>query len=164
MIEFDVIPTPIGPCTAQVDGGHLIGLILGPAPVEAGRRRRLPEIRRSLAAWFRGEPSELPLRVEASAFTRKVYEVVQAIPWGETRTYGEVAAAAGAPGGARAVGNALGRNRHCLFIPCHRVVASGGLGGFSGPGGLEQKKALLALERAKPSAASSASRTYEATK
>lgn len=147
MIEFDVIPTPIGPCTAQVEGGRLVGLILGPAQVKAGQRRRLTDVRRGLAAWFRGEESELPLGIEAEGFTRKVYDVVRRIPWGETRTYGEVAAAAGAPGGARAVGSALGRNRICLFIPCHRVVASGGLGGFSGPGGVEQKKALLALER-----------------
>jgi methylated-DNA-[protein]-cysteine S-methyltransferase len=149
MIEFDVIPTPVGPCTAQVEGGRLVGLSLGPAVIEAGRRRILPEIRRGLASWFRGEKAELPLRLQAKGFTRKVYEVVRRIPWGETRTYGEVAEAAGAPGGARAVGNALRRNRICLFIPCHRVVATGGLGGFSSPGGLEQKKALLALERRK---------------
>jgi methylated-DNA-[protein]-cysteine S-methyltransferase len=147
VIEFDVIPTPIGPCTAQVEGGRLVGLILGPAQVKAGQRRRLTEIRRGLADWFHGKPAELPLGIDATGFTRKVYEIVRSIPRGETRTYGEVAAAAGAPGGARAVGNALGRNPICLFIPCHRVVASGGLGGFSGPGGLEQKKALLALER-----------------
>jgi methylated-DNA-[protein]-cysteine S-methyltransferase len=147
MIEFDLIPTPIGPCTAQVEGGRLVGLSLGPAHVEAGRRRRLPEVRRGLAAWFRGKKTDLPLGIDATGFTRKVYQVVQGIPWGETRTYGQVAEAAGAPGGARAVGNALRRNRICLFIPCHRVVASGGLGGFSSPGGLDQKKALLALER-----------------
>ncbi len=147
MIEFDVIPTPIGPCTAQVEDGRLVGLRLGPAQIEAGKRRKLAEVRQGLAAWFRGEKSEFPLGIEAEGFTRKVYEVVRRIPWGETRTYGELARAAGVPGGARAVGNALRRNRICLFIPCHRVVASGGLGGFTSPGGLEQKKALLALER-----------------
>ena len=147
MIEFEVIPTPVGPCTAQVEHGRLICLILGPAPVEAGRRRRLPEIRRGLADWFRGKPSDLPLEIEAKGFMLKVYRVVQGIPWGQTLTYGEVARAAGSPGAARAVGSALGRNRICLFIPCHRVVGASGIGGFSGPGGVDQKRALLALER-----------------
>ena len=146
MIEFDVIPTPVGPCTAQVEGGRLIGLSFGEAHIEAGRRRKLAEIRRGLTAWFRGKSADLPLRIEATGFTRKVYEVVRRIPRGETRTYGEVAEAAGAPGAARAVGNAMRKNRICLLIPCHRVVAAGGLGGYSSPCGVDQKKALLALE------------------
>jgi methylated-DNA-[protein]-cysteine S-methyltransferase len=147
VIEFDVVPTPIGPCTVQVEGGRVIGLRLGPAAVEAGRRRRLPAVRRGLSDWFRGKRVDLPLGLEAEGFTRRVYDVVRAIPWGKTLSYAQVAAAAGSPGGARAVGNVMGRNPICLFIPCHRVVASSGLGGFSGPGGLPQKRALLDLEQ-----------------
>ena len=147
MIEFDVIPTPVGPCTVQVEDGRLVGLSLGPTVVEAGRRRKLPAVRRSLAEWFRGKKVDLPLGIEAKGFTRRVYQVVQAIPRGETRSYGEVAEAAGAPGGARAVGNAMRKNPICLLIPCHRVVGSSGLGGYSGAGGLDTKRALLDLER-----------------
>jgi O-6-methylguanine DNA methyltransferase len=147
VIEFDVIPTPVGPCTAQVEKGRLVRLTLGPAVIEAGRRRTLTQLRRTLSKWFKGKRVTYPLDLEARGFTRRVYQVVQAIPRGETRSYAEVARAAGSPGGARAVGNAMRRNPICLFIPCHRVVASGGLGGFSSPGGLSQKRALLDLER-----------------
>ena len=75
--------------------------------------------------------------------------MVRRIPAGKTLTYGEVAEAAGRPGAARAVGTAMAKNRICLFIPCHRVVASTGLGGWSGAGGPAQKQALLDLERAR---------------
>ncbi len=81
-----------------------------------------------------------------SAFQRRVYRVVCRIPPGEVRSYAWVAAAAGSPGAARAVGQALKQNPHPLIIPCHRVVASGGgLGGYSR--GLALKRALLDLER-----------------
>jgi methylated-DNA-[protein]-cysteine S-methyltransferase len=146
VIEFDVIPTPIGPCTAQMEKGLLIGLHLGERAPEAGRRTKLTQVRRWLADWFRGRPVKAPLKVEGTDFMRRVYRVVQRIPAGETWSYGEVAAAAGRPGAARAVGSTLRRNRICLFVPCHRVVAAAGLGGFTSPGGLAQKQALLDLE------------------
>jgi methylated-DNA-[protein]-cysteine S-methyltransferase len=147
MIEFDVIETPVGPCTVEVEGGRLVRLHLGPATIEAGRRKRLPEVRRWVADWFKGRPVEVPLRLEGTPFMRRVYDVVRRIPAGETLSYGEVADAAGRPGAARAVGAAMAKNRICLFIPCHRVVGSSGIGGWSGTGGLEQKRALLMLER-----------------
>ena len=147
MIEFDVIPTPIGPCTVEVEDGRLVRLQLGPGSVEAGRRRRLPQVRRWVADWFRGRPVDVPLRLEGTPFMRRVYEIVRRIPSGKTLSYGEVADAAGRPGAARAVGAAMAKNRICLFIPCHRVVGSSGIGGWSGTGGLEQKRALLDLER-----------------
>jgi methylated-DNA-[protein]-cysteine S-methyltransferase len=78
-------------------------------------------------------------------FYRRALEVAQEIPYGETRTYGWVAAQAGRPRGARAVGQAMSHNTVPLVIPCHRVVAAGGrLGGFGG--GLTLKRALLRLE------------------
>jgi methylated-DNA-[protein]-cysteine S-methyltransferase len=147
MIEFDVIETPIGPCTVEVEEGKLVRLQLRPGAAESGRRRRLPEVRRWVADWFEGRSIEVPLKLEGTPFLRRVYEIVRQIPPGETRSYGDVALAAGRPGAARAVGTAMAKNRICLFIPCHRVVASSGIGGWSGSGGLDQKRALLELER-----------------
>jgi methylated-DNA-[protein]-cysteine S-methyltransferase len=82
-------------------------------------------------------------------FHRKVYDAARAIPPGETRSYGEVAAALGEPGAAQAVGRALGRNPFPIVVPCHRVLAANGaLHGFSAPGGIETKRRMLALEGA----------------
>jgi methylated-DNA-[protein]-cysteine S-methyltransferase len=79
-----------------------------------------------------------------SEFSRKVYEVTKTIPKGEVRTYGWVAARVGQPGAARAVGNALNKNPFLGIVPCHRVVAANGLGGFNR--GLKAKKELLRSE------------------
>ncbi len=149
MIEFDIIPTPAGPCTVDVEEGKIVGLRLGSRPPEAGRRRRLAQARQWLKDWFRGGSASVPLKLEGTGFTRRVYDLVRRIPSGQTRTYAEIAEAAGRPGAARAVGNAMARNRICLFIPCHRVVGSSGLGGFSGEGGLTQKRLLLDLEQSR---------------
>jgi methylated-DNA-[protein]-cysteine S-methyltransferase len=78
-------------------------------------------------------------------FQRRVYDVVRAIERGKTMTYGEVAAHAGRPGAARAVGRAMGANPFLIIVPCHRVVARNGLGGFAA--GVEIKEKLLALEK-----------------
>lgn len=81
-------------------------------------------------------------------FQRRVRQVVAAIPYGECRTYGEVAALAGHPRAARAVGTVMSSNHVPLLMPCHRVVPAGGkLGGFTGPGGVGLKEKLLELER-----------------
>ncbi len=94
---------------------------------------------------------EVPLAFgQQSDFQRKVQRACQKIPRGEVRSYGELAAAAGSPGAARAVGSVMRTNRFPLVIPCHRVVASGGkVGGFSCPAGVEMKEKLLALEGVK---------------
>lgn len=91
---------------------------------------------------------DLPVELSPfSAFTRSVLVSVRRIPPGETRTYRDVAREVGHPRAARAVGRALQANPLPLIIPCHRVVAaSGGLGGFSAPGGVETKRRLLARE------------------
>lgn len=81
-------------------------------------------------------------------FTAAVCRAMTEIPWGETRTYGELARRVGRPRGARAVGQACGRNPWPLVVPCHRVVATDGLGGYGG--GLALKEALLAWERRLP--------------
>ncbi len=77
-------------------------------------------------------------------FDREVWRALRAIPAGKVRTYGEVARAIGSPRAARAVGNACGRNPVAIVVPCHRVVAAGGIGGFGA--GLGVKRKLLALE------------------
>ncbi|MGI8697342.1 MAG: methylated-DNA--[protein]-cysteine S-methyltransferase [Mycobacteriales bacterium] len=83
------------------------------------------------------------------AFDRAVWAVTRAIPPGQTLTYGDVAARVGAPGSARGVGQALGRNPVPVIVPCHRVVAAGGhTGGFSAPGGVATKQRILAIEAA----------------
>lgn len=89
---------------------------------------------------------DLPLEPRGAAFQRRVWEAVSGIPYGETRTYGEIARAAGSPGAARAVGAANARNPLAILIPCHRVVAAAGLGGYAG--GLALKRRLLAMESA----------------
>ena len=116
-----------------------------------------PHVRRAvnaIHALLRGEPSDLTTVVldmeDVPLFHRRVYEVARAIPPGDTLSYGDVAARAGAPGGARAVGQALGRNPFAIVVPCHRVLAAGGrVGGFSANGGVTTKLRLLALERAR---------------
>lgn len=86
---------------------------------------------------------------EAPEFERLVYAAALAIPHGDTRTYGEIAAAIGFPKAAQAVGQALGRNPWPIVVPCHRVLAAGGSGGFSAPGGVTTKMRLLEIERAR---------------
>ncbi|MCX7054758.1 MAG: methylated-DNA--[protein]-cysteine S-methyltransferase [Proteobacteria bacterium] len=82
-------------------------------------------------------------------FDRRVYEIARAIPRGQTRSYGEIAAELGDPGAARAVGQALGRNPFPIIVPCHRVLAAAGRpGGFSAHGGVATKLRLLAIEGA----------------
>lgn len=83
----------------------------------------------------------------ASDFHQAVWAAARTIPFGETRTYGEVALLAGRSGAARAVGTAMRKNRTALIVPCHRVVAASGLGGFNAPMGLAMKKQLLAWEK-----------------
>jgi len=101
---------------------------------------------------YRDDPDarfDLPLAIEGTPFQRRVWRVLERIPRGETRTYGDVAATLGSA--ARAVGQACGENRLPIVIPCHRVVAAGGIGGFGHARGgylLEAKRWLLGHERA----------------
>ncbi|MGI5817191.1 MAG: methylated-DNA--[protein]-cysteine S-methyltransferase [Armatimonadota bacterium] len=101
-----------------------------------------------LVAYFEGEPVifDLPLEPEGvTAFGARVLTACAEIPWGETRGYGELAAAVGSPGAARAVGQALGRNPVPVIVPCHRVIgADGSLTGFGS--GVGVKRRLLGLE------------------
>ncbi|MCD8239425.1 MAG: methylated-DNA--[protein]-cysteine S-methyltransferase [Clostridiales bacterium] len=88
----------------------------------------------------------LSFRLEGTDFQKAVWNALLNINYGETKTYGEIAAEIGRPKAARAVGSACGKNRLWLIVPCHRAVASNSLGGYAG--GIEMKKALLDTEKA----------------
>jgi AraC family transcriptional regulator, regulatory protein of adaptative response / methylated-DNA-[protein]-cysteine methyltransferase len=108
----------------------------------------------AIQSHLRGEPaaSQLPLDITATAFQMRVWSYLQSIPYGDVRSYGEVAAAIGRPKAARAVANACGRNPAAVVIPCHRVIRqSGDLGDYRW--GLERKRALLDHERGTRAAA-----------
>ncbi len=92
----------------------------------------------------RRERVELPFEVRGTLFRRRVWDEILRIPFGEVRTYGQVASAIGMPRACRAVGSACGANPVPLIIPCHRVVSAGGIGGFSA--GLDIKRRLFELE------------------
>jgi methylated-DNA-[protein]-cysteine S-methyltransferase len=120
-----------------------------------------PAVQRAIAAivaLLEGEKRELfDVALDMArvpAFERRVYEVARGIPPGATLTYGEIAARLGAPGEARAVGEALGQNPFPIVVPCHRVLAAGGkVGGFSANGGIATKLRLLSIEGARTSSA-----------
>ena len=111
--------------------------------------RKLDGARRELDEYFAGRRRRFELALDwrlVGAFARRVLSATIAIPYGSVSTYLEVAGAAGSPRGSRAAGNALGSNPLPIVIPCHRVLRSGGaLGGYTG--GLDRKRALLAIER-----------------
>jgi AraC family transcriptional regulator of adaptative response/methylated-DNA-[protein]-cysteine methyltransferase len=118
-------------------------------PVIPGANEHLQTLERELAAYFAGDLQEftVPLVYPGTPFQRRVWEQLLAIPYGETRSYEELAQAVGVPKAARAVGRANGLNRIAIVIPCHRVVNKDGqLGGYGG--GLRRKEFLLELERA----------------
>jgi methylated-DNA-[protein]-cysteine S-methyltransferase len=111
-------------------------------------RSHLEAAEQALRDYFAGRPPRLPpLDLRGSPFQRAVWAALLDIPWGEVRTYGEIALALGRAGGARAVGGANHENPVAILVPCHRVVQVGGrLGGYAG--GLDLKRWLLAHEAA----------------
>ena len=133
--------SPLGAINYRWDGAvcSAIQLLAAPEALSVGN----DPVRVWLDAYFAGEVAPLPsLAKPRSAFQEAMRAALLAIPFGETRSYGEVAASLGtAP---RAMGQALGANPLPLIIPCHRVVAARGLGGFSC--GLAWKRRLLAFE------------------
>ena len=142
------VASPLGPLTLEARDGALTALRWGRAAREDDSNL-LARAAADLAAYFAGElrDFDLPVAPEGTEHDRKVWRAMQEIPPGETRTYGEIARAIGS--GAQAVGNACGRNPIPIVIPCHRIVgANGALGGYSGQGGAETKRFLLALEGA----------------
>ena len=106
------------------------------------------DLSEALRDYFRGVPADFNswgININGlSAFSRKVYDAVRGLKWGEKASYSEIARQIGHPKAARAVGSALGKNPIPLFIPCHRVLSRDGEGGWSGPPGW--KRRLLKLE------------------
>ncbi len=107
------------------------------------------EVQNQIEEYLKGTRMDFDLKLDlrGTPFQKRVWRKVAAIPYGRTRTYGEIARALDQPSAARAVGSATGANRLPLVIPCHRVVATEGLGGYSG--GLRLKRMLLKLESSK---------------
>ena len=153
---------PLGKMLLAADDGGLMGawfygqryFARGLEGAEKNERRGVPfdspvllAARRWLDAYFAGErpdAADVPLAPRGTAFQLRVWDALLSIPYGETRTYGELAAELGSS--SRAVGSAVGRNPISVIIPCHRVLgADGSLTGYAG--GLDRKRALLELEQ-----------------
>lgn len=135
----------LGTIMVSTEGEEVTGINTreGPSTNSPLAEKALWQLEEYIQGWRK--QFHLPLRLNGSEFEKKVYRAVMKIPYGETRTYGDIAEALGNPQASRAVGNALGKNPLLIVVPCHRVVASDGLGGFGG--GLFLKKALLDHER-----------------
>lgn len=104
-------------------------------------------VQKQLDEYFRGERRsfDIPLDLQGTAFQRRVWSALRTIPWGQTASYGQIAARIGNPGASRAVGQANNRNPVVIIVPCHRVIGSDGkLVGFGG--GMSRKEFLLDLE------------------
>ncbi len=138
--------SPVGDLTVSEEDGRIVAVDWG-----WGRDQSdtpiLVQARAQLHAYFDGTLGQFSLPVDpfGTEYCKRIWAHIQTIPAGHTQTYAEVARQAG--GSARSVGMAMGRNPIPIFIPCHRVVASGGLGGYSGGDGPTTKIYLLALER-----------------
>jgi AraC family transcriptional regulator of adaptative response/methylated-DNA-[protein]-cysteine methyltransferase len=161
-IDYSVAATPLGWLLVARTAKGICAVRLGddPADLENGLGAEYPRSRiarddaalqpvvdhivRSVTG--KAPHLDLPLDIRATSFQRRVWEALRAIPRGEVRTYGQIAAAIGQPEAVRAVGRACGANPVALAIPCHRVIAAdGGLGGYRW--GVERKRQLLETER-----------------
>lgn len=157
------VPTKLGAFHLAAHGGHIVRTALPgtstkeflaalsdlgrPEAVGSPREPALVKASRQLSEWAAGSRTSFAVDVDpvGTPFQRRVWNALARIPYGQTRSYAEVAAGIGKPGAARAVGQANNRNPVAPFIPCHRVVASGGkLGGYGG--GLLLKQKMLRLE------------------
>jgi methylated-DNA-[protein]-cysteine S-methyltransferase len=155
MRTHTIVDSPLGPLTLVAENGALAGLYMTeqrhlPDMSRHGERDDdvLPEAREQLVGYWSGALREfdLPLHLIGTPFRRRVWQALQAIPYGETWSYGKLAAEIGQPTASRAVGLANGRNPVGVVVPCHRVVGStGSLTGYGG--GLARKQWLLEHER-----------------
>ena len=144
------ISSPVGTLKLAEESGAITELRFeewdGKTPKE--ETELLSRAKRELGEYFAGQRREftLPLAPAGTGFQRRVWDALLTIPYGQTRSYGELAALIGSPKASRAVGSANHNNPISIFIPCHRVIgANGSLTGYGG--GLEVKRALLALEQ-----------------
>lgn len=146
MLCSTAIDSPVGRLTISATDDAIVA-IGWRDELFGGRNALLGEVQRQLEAYFAGRLTvfDLPLMPAGSEFDNRVWQAMRQIPHGQTRSYGELAMEIGsAP---RAIGGACGRNPIPIVIPCHRVLARNGLGGYSGGAGLTTKQWLLDLER-----------------
>lgn len=142
------LETPVSLLWLEETDGAISRVTNRPLEGTQGETPVLLQAKRELTEYFSGKRQtfSVPLRPQGTAFQQAVWTALRAIPYGETRSYGEIAAAIGNPKAARAVGSANNKNPILIFTPCHRVVgANGALVGFAA--GLPVKEALLALEK-----------------
>jgi methylated-DNA-[protein]-cysteine S-methyltransferase len=155
-VHYAVVPSPIDDLLLTSEGGAITRLHFSPhtddhavADAWVGADDAvLVEARRQLEAYFAGERTtfDLPLAPAGTPFQRQVWHELTCVPYGRTISYGELARRIANPAASRAVGLANGRNPIAVIVPCHRVIgADGSLTGFGG--GLDRKRALLALEQ-----------------
>ena len=154
MIHYRTIDSPIGPLALAGHGRILTNLRMLDQTYEPDRSdwvpddRAFPDVVDQLQAYFAGERTDfdLELGLTGTEFQRRVWHALLTIPYGETRSYGQIAEQIGAVGAARAVGLANGHNPIAIIVPCHRVIgASGSLTGYGG--GLARKRSLLEMEK-----------------
>jgi methylated-DNA-[protein]-cysteine S-methyltransferase len=168
MVRMDVaigtLETPLGTLAYACTPIGLSGLSFRDTPRARGRMRgglplveapeRTDVVRDRLAAYFAGEQACFDLPIDwrqTSGVQREVLEkLYSGVPYGRTVTYGELSGLSGTDVPARGIGTVMGSNPIPIVVPCHRVVASDGLGGYSGTGGVEVKRWLLTLEGAIP--------------
>jgi methylated-DNA-[protein]-cysteine S-methyltransferase len=148
MIVYGLVPAPFGEILVAKEGNAVVEIRFRAGVID-GRRddRAVADVAAQLQQYFRGERRafDLPLAPRGTEFQQLVWSALQRIPYGETRSYSDIAREIGRPAAVRAVGAANGANPIPIVIPCHRVVGSNGsLTGFGG--GIETKRWLLALE------------------
>lgn len=150
---YDKINTPLGLLIVVSDGKELCEIAfesVSPSMDLSDLKNdptTLGPITSQIKAYLKGELKNfhIPLKLSGTPFQKKIWSELTRIPFGETRSYQDIAKAVGSPFSSRAVGSACGKNPIPIVIPCHRVISkNGGLGGYSG--GLEIKKTLLKIE------------------
>ena len=153
-VRFSTMDSPIGPLTLAGTGSTLTHLRMAGQTHEPDRADwvsadgAFADVVEQLEAYFAGSLTEFDVELQliGTEFQRRVWAALQTIPYGETRSYGQIAEQIGSPGASRAVGLANGRNPIGIIVPCHRVIGStGGLTGYGG--GVDRKQTLLALEK-----------------
>lgn len=154
-LRYRIVDSPVGPLTLAGSGTTLMHLRMADQthePDRSGWRQADPgafdDVVEQLQRYFDGTLAEfdVDLRLIGTDFQRRVWTALRTIPYGQTLSYGQIAARIGSPGASRAVGLANSRNPIGIIVPCHRVIGStGSLTGYAG--GIDRKKALLTLEK-----------------
>lgn len=142
------LPLPFSTLQIQTNDSFLVSLKKSNKKViQEGGDALSRHVKKQLKEYVEGKRRvfDVPVEMHGTPFQTSVWNALLKIPYGETRTYAQIAAMIGRPKAARAVGNALNKNPICIIVPCHRVTASKGLGGYAY--GIAMKKQLLALEQ-----------------